>query len=440
MPNIHCPVENCQYATGDVDNAVAAALLMAHTAGSHSANRLEQPRRPRPPKVDRPQLKDNISEETWNAFTYSWDIFVRANDVDDADQTVQLYSCCDLALKSKITAVHHDVLNQPVQQLLALLKTITVIPVAVTIKRNELLQMNQDAGETIRTFLSRVKAKAVTCRFKKECMHQHAPGNAQQPPDHVYVDYTSEMIRHVILNGLYDEEIKRDVFGQNNLDNMDVGDLVSLIEGKETARDATSSASTSAVSQFKKRQKDHVNVDYNRKEKCRTCGSSFNVHRKLYNGRPNKIPFVDCQDCWKKNNACGKYENTKESNDTQTKDGSAITFSISVTQEAQQIVHEESNMTMGETKTISSENKQQVAVENQSVETVEHINFNSSNMSRVPLPTVLRHHVFSNGNWKLQLAQAHPIVNLTGSTNISDYNEFGLTNSTFSGQKNTQSF
>ena len=99
MPNIQCPVEDCQYATGDVDNAVAAALLMAHTAGSHSANSFERPRRSRPPKVDRPQLKDNISEETWNAFTYSWDIFVRANDVDDADQTVQLYSCCDLALK-----------------------------------------------------------------------------------------------------------------------------------------------------------------------------------------------------------------------------------------------------------------------------------------------------------------------------------------------------
>jgi len=124
MPNIHCPVEDCQYATGDFDNAVAAALLMAHTAGSHSAGRPER-HRPRPPKVDRPQLKDNISEETWNAFKYSWDIFVRANDVEDADQTVQLYSCCDLALKSKVTAVHHDILNQSVQELLHLLKTIT---------------------------------------------------------------------------------------------------------------------------------------------------------------------------------------------------------------------------------------------------------------------------------------------------------------------------
>ena len=340
--------------------------------------------------------------------------------------------------------MQHDVLNQSVQELLALLKTITVIPVAVTIKRNELLQMIQDAGETIRTFLTRVKAKAVTCRFKKECMHRHAPpaDNAQQPPAHVYVDYTSEMIRHVILNGLYDDEIKRDVFGQNNLDGMDVGDLVSLIEGKETARDATSSASTSAISQFKRRQqkddvkqqKDDVNVDYNRKEKCRTCGNSFNIYRKLYGGRPNKAPFVDCLDCWKKNNHRGKHDNTKRRDDTHTKDASAVTFDISVIQEAQQGIEENSNMTVlvqgddEQTEILPANDMQQAVVDNPSVagETVEYTNPDSSNMTRVPLPTVLRHHVFTNGNWKLKLAQPHPTVDLTVSTNKSDYDQFGL--------------
>ena len=312
-----------------------------------------------------------------------------------------------------------------------------MIPVAVTIKRNELLQMSQDAGETIRTFLSRVKAKAVTCRFKKECMQNHTPAvdNAQQPPAHVYVDYTSEMIRHVILNGLYDDEIKRDVFGQNNLDDIDVPDLVSLIEGKETARDATSSASTSAISQFKKRQqKDNVNVDYNRKEKCHTCGNPFNVYRKLYGERPNKTPFVDCQDFWRKNTHRGKHDNTKRrDDDTQAKDASAVTFSISVIQEAHQAIEEDSIMTAlphentEQIDLLPANDMQQAVVDNPSVteESVDYTNIDSS-MASVPLPTVLRHHVFSNGNWKLQLAQPHPTVDLIVSTNKSDYNQFGL--------------
>ena len=126
MPDIECPVDNCIYRTGDVDNAVAAALLTAHTAGAHTANVAHQQRRSRPPKVDRPQLKDNITEETWNAFRHSWDIFVRANDVDVIDRSVQLYSCCDLSLKAKVTATNQDILDKPVQDLLELLKSITV--------------------------------------------------------------------------------------------------------------------------------------------------------------------------------------------------------------------------------------------------------------------------------------------------------------------------
>ena len=41
--------------------------------------------------------------------------------------------------------------------------------------------------------------------------------------ENVYVDYTNEMIRHVILNGLYDDEIRRDVFVHSNLESMDIG-------------------------------------------------------------------------------------------------------------------------------------------------------------------------------------------------------------------------
>ena len=85
MPDIHCPVQNCEYSTGEQDNAVAAALLMAHTAGSHNNNAVLQTHRPRMPKVDRPKLTDNIGEEVWNAFRQSWDIFVRANEVNVDD-------------------------------------------------------------------------------------------------------------------------------------------------------------------------------------------------------------------------------------------------------------------------------------------------------------------------------------------------------------------
>ena len=150
MVVIQCPCDGCEYETADMSEAVTVALLNAHTAGTHNApvaGNTQQRRRT--PKVDRPVLKDNMTEESWNAFLQSWNIFVRGNDVEDAELTVQLYSACDMSLKGKLTAMDQDILQKPVQDILDMLKNITVTPIARTVKRKELLQMSQDAGEKI---------------------------------------------------------------------------------------------------------------------------------------------------------------------------------------------------------------------------------------------------------------------------------------------------
>ena len=124
--------------------------------------------------------------------------------------------------------------------------------------------MKQDAGQTVRDYHSKVKAKAMTCHFKKRCTHPHRPiqvGGVD--PIHVDVDYTNEMIRHVIMNGIYDEEIRREIFGDARIDEMEVGELVTLIENKETARDATK-LTTSSLSQYR-RQSRHQNNTTNKK-------------------------------------------------------------------------------------------------------------------------------------------------------------------------------
>ena len=212
MVNLACPCG--QFQSGDTNATSAAALLNAHVAIEHAAPAPQpQPvQQRRTPRVERPPLTDNITEETWNAFDQSWAVYLKANNVPEDDKTVQLYSCCDMALKAKLTATNPTIIQEPVEAALALLKTLTVIPVAKTVKRNELLQMQQDPGENIRTFLSLVKAKAITCSLQKECTHRHANDvNDQPPPAHLMVDSTDEWIRHVLLNGIYDEEIKRDV-------------------------------------------------------------------------------------------------------------------------------------------------------------------------------------------------------------------------------------
>ena len=92
-----------------------------------------------------------------------------------------------------------------------------------------------------------------------------------------YVDYTDEMIRHVLLNGLYDDAIRRDVFSEANLDSMLVNELVSLVEGKELAIDATKLHPAAGTYIKKKQKEDSKTQELDRDGKCPVCSSSYKL-------------------------------------------------------------------------------------------------------------------------------------------------------------------
>ena len=500
MVNVKCP--NCEFRTGDYAATVVATLLQAHHDVHH---RPQQQDTRRGPKVDRPEISDDIEEEEWNTFAQNWKIYVQANRIDNADIAAHLYSCCKPTLKSKLNAVHQNFLDKPTDELLPLLKNLTVIPIPRTVKQNQLLQMKQDASESIRTFFSRVKAKARTCSFRKKCDHPHvAPDEeaaAVPAVPEVYVDYTDEMIIHVVMNGLYDEEILRDVSGDSRIDTMEVNELISLIERKETARDSAS-ASNSAISQYRHQRRSqrkentdpasHMNNNNQKKEKCPTCGTFYFLFRKMRNGQLNKKPFQKCKECWNKDH------NRDRENSEITMEQCAVTFDIS----SNELVSEPTTPTLQST---TSDNKPSSCVsppgKTQPRGTPP---LAKSHANREPLyikkrrrkyrkkgnkgtsPTlpdtapvdnaipqepvtpvmedlapsstetpdesmsedasavndateldsqvlnhfysagrfVLRHHVFEDGCWKMKLAQPHPTVNITLSTNINDYKLF----------------
>ena len=77
------------------------------------------------------------------------------------------------------------------------------------------------------------------------------PDGTQEPAK---VNYTNEIIRHVKIAGLYDDEVRRDIYSQINVEGMKLKDLVQLIEAKETAIDALQNVSVGAMSQFKGRK------------------------------------------------------------------------------------------------------------------------------------------------------------------------------------------
>ena len=108
--------------------------------------------------------------------------------------------------------------------------------------RTELLQLCQERDEPFRAFTARVCGKAETCAFSTKC---ECGKN---------VDYTDHVIRDVLLNGISDPDIRREVLGTKNVLQTPVNDVIALVENKEMARNALPSSTLSAVSSFKRQQ------------------------------------------------------------------------------------------------------------------------------------------------------------------------------------------
>ena len=98
--------------------------------------------------------------------------------------------------------------------------------VATGVVRAELVGMQQGRDEPFRASAARVRGKAETCRYHTNC----SCGNQ--------VDFTDIIIRDVLLAGISDVDIRRDVLGTDGILDKSVNDVVALVEGKEMARNA----------------------------------------------------------------------------------------------------------------------------------------------------------------------------------------------------------
>ena len=243
MPVIKCPLESCTYETPDVDASVVASLLIIHNNVHINANSSK----PKPPKMDRPRIGRDCNEEGWNIFLQKRTIFKDSMEMTEVEKHRQLYQCCEEDLGDAILKGHNDVVNLSEQELLRMIKQLAVIPVSVVVRRSDFLSARQDLTENTRSFAARLKGKASTCSYTCKC-----------PKDgcNQMIDFTDIILKDVMVTGLADEDIRKEVLGWENLDEKNVNETIGFIEGKEMARDAMSKpAVTASVFSYKSSKK-----------------------------------------------------------------------------------------------------------------------------------------------------------------------------------------
>ena len=116
------------------------------------------------------------------------------------------------------------------------------------VRRSEFLCTKQDLGESTRSYAARLKGKAATCAYSCSCTRDTC--------DQV-VDFTDIIVKDVLITGLVDEDIRKDVLGWEDLDNKGINETIRFIEAKEMARDALTNppVSNAAISSYKYEKK-----------------------------------------------------------------------------------------------------------------------------------------------------------------------------------------
>ena len=203
MVVVGCSVPGCEFKSDDVSEATAIALLTNHGLAHQAAPPAIAGPAPvsRGPKLDRPKVDVGVAIEEWNVFVRRWDVFRAGSGIDEASAPAQLFQCAGTELGDSLLKVNPNLTSDSLTQLLTAMRSLAVIPVATGVLRTELLQLRQKRDETFRVFAARVRGKAETCAFAAKC--ECGKG----------VDYTNHVIRDVLLGGIFDPDIRREILG-----------------------------------------------------------------------------------------------------------------------------------------------------------------------------------------------------------------------------------
>ena len=176
-------------------------------------------------------------------------------------------------------------------------------------RRSEALSAKQAAGERFQQFTARVRGLVIDCQYKLPCPNA-GPGNeACATTGCIGVDYSTTVVKDVLLNSIADADIKREILGDVNLASKTVQEVVTIVEAKEAARDAVATsrtAQTAASSTYKNNVRAKApaadtpptsgSPHRPRGKKCR-CGNAYFDYAERANEGWNSRPYEECHDC-----------------------------------------------------------------------------------------------------------------------------------------------
>ena len=246
---------NCDFEAPDgLEPAMALQVIINHVALDHlaqipGARAQGQQQAPiRPPALIRPKIDIGCSPAQWADFLRQWSRFSIGCSIAAEQLTTQAMACFSDELVSTADKAIQDMGLLAVADLMAQVKSVAVQPVAVSILRATAHSAKQASGERFQTFAAKVRGLTTNCNYILPCPHA-APAVPPAPAvracnvaNCVGTDYTSKVIKDILLSGIHDHDVRREVLGTVGVEEKSVHEIIRIVEGKEAARDAASNA------------------------------------------------------------------------------------------------------------------------------------------------------------------------------------------------------
>lgn len=217
-----CPFPGCTYTTKDVTDELAAVVLKIHAEGYHI--KLQQ----KPTKVEnvrRPTVVAAGTSEDWSYFITRWNDYKIATNLSGVDIVMQLLECCEDSLRKDVTREAGGSLTAKTEdEVLQWMQMLAVRKENIMVARVELHDMRQYHDESIRCFGARVKGQASVCKHTVDC-----------PKCSTEISYTNEVIKDIIVKGIYDSDIQLNLLSDNNK-LMSLEDVLRFVEAKEMGK------------------------------------------------------------------------------------------------------------------------------------------------------------------------------------------------------------
>ena len=119
-------------------------------------------RRLRKLSSSRPSVAQGSTKENWNTFLARLEKFKRGTRMAVGEAIQQLFQCCEGDLGDNILRSNPDATRGTEDELLAAIKRLSVIPVAKSVRRSNLLAVKQDHSENVRSFYARINGNKLS--------------------------------------------------------------------------------------------------------------------------------------------------------------------------------------------------------------------------------------------------------------------------------------